>query len=60
MFKLWLKGARLRTLPLAVAPILVGAGTASIYGTSNLVLVLFALFVALFLQIGVNYANDYS
>jgi len=60
MFKLWLKGARLRTLPLAVAPILIGAGTASIYGTSNLVLVLFALFVALFLQIGVNYANDYS
>ena len=60
MFKLWVKGARLRTLPLAVAPILIGSGTASIYGTSNLVLVLLALFVALFLQIGVNYANDYS
>ena len=60
MFKLWVKGARLRTLPLAVSPILIGAGTASLWGTSNLVLVLLALLVALFLQIGVNYANDYS
>ena len=60
MFKLWLKGARLRTLPLAVAPILIGSGTASLFGSFNLGLALHALFVALFLQIGVNYANDYS
>ena len=60
MFKLWLKGARLRTLPLAVAPILTGSGTASLWGSFNLGLAVLALLVALFLQIGVNYANDYS
>jgi 1,4-dihydroxy-2-naphthoate octaprenyltransferase len=58
--KLWIKGARLRTLPLAVAPVLVGAGTAELAGKFNLGLVLLALAVALFLQIGVNYSNDYS
>jgi 1,4-dihydroxy-2-naphthoate octaprenyltransferase len=58
--KLWIKGARLRTLPLAVAPILIGAGTAQIAGKFNLGYVLLALAVALFLQIGVNYSNDYS
>lgn len=60
MFKLWVKGARLRTLPLAVAPILIGAGTASLWGSFNLLLAALALLVALSLQIGVNYANDYS
>ena len=60
MLKLWIKGARLRTLPLAVAPILIGAGTASLWGSSNIGLALLAFLVALFLQIGVNYANDYS
>ncbi len=58
--KLWIKGARLRTLPLAVAPILIGAGTAQLAGKFNLGYVLLALAVALFLQIGVNYSNDYS
>ncbi len=58
--KLWIKGARLRTLPLAVAPVLVGAGTAELAGKFNLGLVLLALTVALLLQIGVNYSNDYS
>lgn len=60
MLKLWIKGARLRTLPLAVAPILIGSGTASLWGSSNIGLAFLALLVALFLQIGVNYANDYS
>lgn len=58
--KLWLKGARLRTLPLAVAPVIMGAGTATAAGLFNLQLVLLALAVAFFLQVGVNYANDYS
>lgn len=58
--KLWIKGARLRTLPLAVAPILIGAGTADLAKKFNLGYVLLALAVALFLQIGVNYSNDYS
>ena len=58
--KIWIKGARLRTLPLAVAPVIMGAGTAYSANKFNLTLVLLALLVALFLQIGVNYANDYS
>ncbi|NBR65100.1 MAG: 1,4-dihydroxy-2-naphthoate polyprenyltransferase [Micrococcales bacterium] len=61
MLKLWIKGARLRTLPLAVAPILIGSGTSSLVQSQfNLGLAILALLVALFLQIGVNYANDYS
>jgi len=58
--KLWVEGARLRTLPLAIAPIAIGAGAADAVDKFNLGLTLLALAVALFLQIGVNYANDYS
>lgn len=57
---LWLEGARLRTLPLAVAPVAIGAGAAASIQSFNLTLSLLALAVALFLQIGVNFANDYS
>lgn len=57
---LWVEGARLRTLPLAVAPIALGAATASSLDRFDLGLSLLALLVALSLQIGVNYANDYS
>jgi len=56
----WIKGARLRTLPLAIAPVVMGAGTAASDDKFNLGLVLLALLVALLLQVGVNYANDYS
>ncbi|MEN9607252.1 MAG: hypothetical protein RL605_1080, partial [Actinomycetota bacterium] len=59
-FRLWVKGARLRTLPLAVAPVAIGAGAAAGVQAFNLWLSLGALAVALLLQIGVNYANDYS
>jgi 1,4-dihydroxy-2-naphthoate octaprenyltransferase len=58
--KLWVEGARLRTLPLAVSPIAIGAGAAASVQKFDLVLSLLALAVALFLQVGVNYANDYS
>ena len=58
--KLWLEGARLRTLPLAIAPVLIGAGAADSVQAFDLNLTLLAAAVALFLQIGVNYANDYS
>jgi 1,4-dihydroxy-2-naphthoate polyprenyltransferase len=57
---IWIKGARLRTLPLAIAPVIMAAGTAFMLNKFNLLLVGLALLVALFLQIGVNYANDYS
>lgn len=58
--KAWLTGARLRTLPLAITPVLLGAASAQIAGRFDLTLTLLAGAVALLLQIGVNYANDYS
>jgi 1,4-dihydroxy-2-naphthoate octaprenyltransferase len=58
----WISGARLRTLPLAVAPVALGTGAAHIIGDEgwHWVRALLALAVAVALQIGVNYANDYS
>ncbi len=54
----WIIGARVRTLPAAIAPVLV----ATAYAGSNWdpIPALSALLVSLALQIGVNYANDYS
>ena len=56
----WIEGARPRTLPAAVSPILVGTGAA--YQTGHVVwaYAVLALVVALSLQVGVNFANDYS
>jgi 1,4-dihydroxy-2-naphthoate octaprenyltransferase len=56
----WITGARLRTLPLAIAPVAVGYGLANASQSSNLLLAALALVVALALQIGVNFSNDYS
>ncbi|MFM1779413.1 MAG: hypothetical protein RIS51_558, partial [Actinomycetota bacterium] len=58
--KLWIAGARLRTLPLAFAPVAAGTGVASVTGGVDWLLATLALLVSLFLQVGVNYANDYS
>jgi 1,4-dihydroxy-2-naphthoate octaprenyltransferase len=60
-WQLWLAGARPRTLGVAVAPVLVG--TAAVRGDGSSISwlrALLALVVALALQVGVNYANDYS
>ena len=56
----WIGGARLRTLPLAVAPVARGTGVARANGDWDLLLALLCLAVAVFLQVGVNYSNDYS
>jgi 1,4-dihydroxy-2-naphthoate octaprenyltransferase len=56
----WLEGARPRTLPAAVAPVLVGSGAAAALGGFDAGRALLALVVSLALQVGVNYANDYS
>jgi len=56
----WVAGARPRTLPAAVAPVAVGTGSAHTLGDADLGLALLALLVSLALQVGVNYANDYS
>ncbi|HET6693882.1 MAG TPA: 1,4-dihydroxy-2-naphthoate polyprenyltransferase [Pedococcus sp.] len=56
----WIEGARPRTLPAAIAPVLVGTGAAAALGQADLALALLALVVSVSLQVGVNYANDYS
>jgi 1,4-dihydroxy-2-naphthoate polyprenyltransferase len=56
----WVEGARLRTLPTAVSPVLVGTGAALGSGTVQIGRAVLALVVSLALVIGVNYANDYS
>jgi 1,4-dihydroxy-2-naphthoate polyprenyltransferase len=56
----WVAGARPRTLPAAIVPVVVGSGVAFGYGKFSLWRAALALLVALALQIGVNYANDYS
>src|SRR3954470_9097312 len=55
----WVAGARPRTLPAAVVPVLVGTGVASAQGTVIWWRALAALVVALAIQVGTNYANDY-
>lgn len=56
----WLAGARPRTLPLALCPVLVGTTTATLGSHVSWWKAGVAAAVALLLQIGVNYANDYS
>ncbi|MDX2377317.1 1,4-dihydroxy-2-naphthoate polyprenyltransferase [Microbacterium sp. LRZ72] len=57
----WIDAARLRTLPLAVSPVIAGTGAAVLVdGLFHWALALACLAVAVLLQIGVNYANDYS
>lgn len=56
----WVEGARPRTLPAAVAPVLAGSAVAAFEGGIALVPAVLALLVTLSLQVGVNYANDYS
>ena len=59
-FAAWVEGARIRTLPAAAAPVLVGTGAAYGLDAGSVPRALLAAGVALALQIGVNFANDYS
>jgi 1,4-dihydroxy-2-naphthoate octaprenyltransferase len=56
----WMAGSRPRTLPAATAPVLVGTGAAAQLGAAHVGRAMLALGVALALQVGVNFANDYS
>ena len=60
----WIEGARPRTLPAAIAPVAAGTGLALMHGgyqgSVTVGRALLALVLALALQVGVNYANDYS
>ena len=57
---IWVAGARPRTLPAAVAPILAGSASAAALGRHHWGIAALCLVVALALQVAVNYANDYS
>ncbi|MBP2476039.1 1,4-dihydroxy-2-naphthoate octaprenyltransferase [Crossiella equi] len=56
----WVEGARLRTLPNAIAPVVVGTGAAFAVEGFNALQAVLCLVVSLSLIIGVNFANDYS
>lgn len=57
---MWILGARPRTLPAAIAPVVAGTGAAVLDGAAVWWKAATALGVSLALQVGVNYANDYS
>ncbi len=59
-FSQWVSGARPRTLPNAVAPVVAGTGAAAWLHAAVWWKALLALAVAVALVVGVNYANDYS
>lgn len=56
----WIAGARPRTLPAAAAPVFVGSGAAALVDSFSLLKAALAMLLAIALQVGVNYANDYS
>src|SRR5690242_17531627 len=56
----WIEGARPRTLPNAIAPVVAGTGGAAWLNAACWWKALLALLVAVAMIIGVNYANDYS
>jgi 1,4-dihydroxy-2-naphthoate polyprenyltransferase len=59
-FRIWLMAARPRTLPAAVAPVLVGTALAATEGTFKWLTFVAAMLGALFIQVGTNLSNDYS
>ena len=58
--KSWIKAARLRTLPLAMSGILMGAALSYLDGGFNRIVTILAVVTALFIQIFSNFANDYG
>jgi 1,4-dihydroxy-2-naphthoate octaprenyltransferase len=58
--RIWLMAARLRTLPAAVAPVLVGTSLALGAGHFRALAFVAALLGAVFIQVGTNLSNDYS
>ncbi|GAA4119356.1 1,4-dihydroxy-2-naphthoate polyprenyltransferase [Knoellia locipacati] len=59
-FDQWVAGARPRTLFAAVAPVVIGTAAAAQHSHPSYAIAILAGVVALALQVGVNYANDYS
>ncbi len=58
--RIWIAAARVRTLPAAVAPVLVGTSLAGYAGVFHALRFAAALVGAIFIQVGTNLSNDYS
>jgi len=58
--RIWLMAARLRTLPAAIAPVLVGTALAGFEHSFHALRFVAALLGAIFIQVGTNLSNDYS
>src|SRR5246127_4511070 len=58
--RIWLMAARVRTLPAAIAPVLVGTALAGFLHVFHPLRFVAALIGAMFIQIGTNLSNDYS
>ncbi len=58
--RIWLMAARVRTLPAAIAPVLVGTALAGYFGVFHPLRFVAALIGAMFIQVGTNLSNDYS
>ena len=58
--RIWLMASRLRTLPAAIAPVLVGTALAGFEHAFHPLRFVAALFGAIFIQVGTNLSNDYS
>ena len=58
--RIWLMAARPKTLPVGLAPVLVGTALADTAGVFHLLRFVAALLGALFIQVGANLSNDYS
>lgn len=58
--KAWLNAARLRTLPLSVSGIIVGAALGNFYGYQNWIIFILALLTTIGFQVTSNFANDYG
>ena len=58
-FTVWILAARPKTLPAAVAPVLIGTAIAFDAGKVHWLSAILAAFAALMIQIGTNFANDY-
>jgi 1,4-dihydroxy-2-naphthoate octaprenyltransferase len=58
--RIWLMAARIRTLPAAIAPVVVGTSLAGYAGVFHPLRLVAALIGAIFIQVGTNLSNDYS
>jgi 1,4-dihydroxy-2-naphthoate polyprenyltransferase len=58
-WRVWIEAARLRTLPAAIVPVMVGTALAAAHQSFDAAKAVICLAFALLVQVGTNYANDY-